>query len=86
MLLTRAQSATLGVGSLCLLLFTTVWEWRLRQSARLEMEALRSELRTTQAQLSIVVRVFTRLSTEGLALSASFAVSLRWEPMHPRTR
>eukprot|EP01043_Picozoa_sp_COSAG02_P026077 COSAG02_NODE_1491_length_12358_cov_52.348014_11_plen_62_part_00 len=56
MLLTRAQSATLGVGSLCLLLFTAALEWRSRQSERLEMEVLRSELHTAQAQLSIVVR------------------------------
>ena len=56
MILTRGQSATLVGGSLCLFLFTAALEWQSRQVERMELEALRHELHTTQARLSTMVR------------------------------
>lgn len=55
MKLTRAQSTTLGIGSLCLLLLTSILDWRAHQAEQLELAALRSELDYAQTRLSVLV-------------------------------
>ena len=55
MILTRQQSAALGIGSVCLFLLTAVLEWRSHRAEALQIAALRSELHDAQSRLSALV-------------------------------
>ena len=55
-MLTRQQSAAVGVGAICLFLLTALLEWRSHQTESAQIAELRNQLHDTQSRLATLVR------------------------------